>query len=217
MQPLLILKNISININKILFLQNISFSLYPRDILTVIGKNGVGKSTLAKIILGLLPYKNGKIFYKSSLRIGYVPQFFSIDMTIPLTVKRFMTLKKVNIDEIIATLIYVDGEYLINKQMYTLSGGEIQKVLLARSLLDNPELLVLDEPTKNLDINGQKKLYNLIEIVRSKFNCAVFIISHDIKKIMKKTNKILFIKNKQINFSKVKKEFFHKIVSDYYK
>lgn len=116
----------------------------------------------------------------------------------PLTVKRFMTLKPgVKATHIIPALIRVGAEHLIEQQMQKLSGGETQRVLLARALLNQPQLIVLDEPTQGVDINGQVALYNLIDDIRSELNCAVFMISHDLHLVMAKTDKVFCI-NKQI-------------------
>lgn len=198
MQTLLSLKNIAVSFGSHQIIENISFDLYAGEILTLLGPNGAGKSTLAKILLGLITPSQGEIIYQAKLRIGYVPQKLSLDITMPLTVKRFMTLKPgVRTTNIIPALKRVGADHLIDQQMQKLSGGETQRVLLARALLNQPQLLVLDEPTQGVDINGQVALYNLIDNIRTESNCAVFMISHDLHLVMAKTDKVLCI-NKQI-------------------
>ncbi|MGP1931282.1 MAG: zinc ABC transporter ATP-binding protein ZnuC [Arsenophonus sp. ET-YP4-MAG3] len=198
MKTLLSLKNIFFNYGSQQIIKNISFDLYSKEILTLLGPNGAGKSTLAKIILGLIIPNKGKVICKEKLCIGYVPQKLSLNITIPLTVKCFMRLKpKIKTTNIISALKKVDANHLVEKQMQKLSGGETQRILLARALLNQPQLLILDEPTQGLDISAQLALYNLIEKIRTKLNCAIFMISHDLHLVMAKTDKILCI-NKQI-------------------
>lgn len=198
MQTLLSLKNIAVSFGSHQIIENISFDLHAGEILTLLGPNGAGKSTLAKIVLGLLSPNRGQIIYQTKLRIGYVPQKLSLDITMPLTVKRFMTLKSgIKAINIIPALIRVGADHVIAQQMQKLSGGETQRVLLARALLNQPQLLVLDEPTQGVDINGQVALYDQIENIRTELNCAVFMISHDFPLVMAKTDKILCV-NKRI-------------------
>lgn len=198
MQTLLSLKNIAVSFGLQQIIKNISFDLHAGEILTILGPNGAGKSTLAKIVLGLISPSQGKIIYQGKLDIGYVPQKLPLDITIPLTVKRFMKLKfNVKNTNIISALMCVGANHLMEQQMQKLSGGEIQRILLARALLNQPQLLVLDEPTQGVDMNGQVALYNLINDIRTELNCAVVMISHDLHLVMAKTDKVLCI-NKQI-------------------
>ncbi|MFP3029125.1 MAG: zinc ABC transporter ATP-binding protein ZnuC [Arsenophonus sp.] len=197
MQTLLSLKNITVSFGSHQIIENISFDLHAGEILTILGPNGAGKSTLAKIVIGLITPSQGEIIYQAKLRIGYLPQILSLDVIMPLTVKRFMTLKpRVTTTNIIPVLIRVGADHLIEQQMQKLSGGETQRVLLARALLNKPQLLVLDEPTQGVDINGQVALYNLIDNIRTELNCAVFMISHDLHFVMAKTDKVLCINKK---------------------
>nr|BET44767.1 MAG: zinc ABC transporter ATP-binding protein ZnuC [Candidatus Aschnera chinzeii] len=198
MQRLLRLKNITVILGNNKIIENISFDLHLGEILTILGPNGAGKSTLAKVIIGLIRPDYGKLIFYNKINIGYVPQKLFINITIPLTVKRFMHLKPgVQTSDIIYVLKRVGADYLLNQYMKELSGGEIQRVLLARALLNQPTLLVLDEPTQGMDINAQVALYDLIHDIRLELNCTIFIISHDLNLVMAKTDKILCI-NKYI-------------------
>src|SRR5699024_677237 len=128
------------------------------------------------------------------LRIGYVPQKFFIDMTLPLTVAYFMQLtSRANKQLIQAALQQVNGQHLYAKSMLQLSGGELQRVLLAQAILDKPQLLILDEPSQGIDIIGQSQLYDLIETIRNQLNCAVLMVSHDLHLVMAKTDQVLCI------------------------
>lgn len=193
-------KHISVSFNHHILLENISFVLHAGEILTLLGPNGAGKSTLAKVLLGLVPPTSGQLIKVPHLRIGYVPQKINLDPTLPLTVERFILLKtgaKRHSAEFDDILIKTNIFTLLKKSIQTLSGGEMQRVLLAQALFNHPQLLVLDEPTQGVDINSQATLYDLIEQARNELKCAVFMISHDLTLVMARTDHVLCI-NKHI-------------------
>ena len=160
--------------------------------MTLLGPNGAGKSTLVKVILGLIPYTSGKITRLDNLTIGYVPQSIKLNPTLPITVKRFMCLnKQLNNKNILNILSMVKAEYLIDKSMHQLSGGELQRVLLAQALAKRPQLLILDEPTQGVDVNGQVLLYDLISNAKTQFNCGILMVSHDLHLVMAKTDEVI--------------------------
>ncbi|RKS84542.1 zinc transport system ATP-binding protein [Orbus hercynius] len=198
MQPLVSAQNIFVEFNQQNVLENVSFSIEMGKIITLLGPNGAGKSTLVKLVLGLLQPSRGSIIRKANLTIGYVPQKLKLDPTLPLTVKRFIKLNSHIVDDEIVNILHqVNGEKLINKTMHQLSGGEMQRVLLAQALIKKPELLILDEPTQGVDINGQVSLYNLIANAKHRFNCAVLMVSHDLHLVMAKTDEVICL-NKHI-------------------
>ena len=173
-------------------LSNISLSLQPGKILTLLGPNGAGKSTLVRVVLGLIAPTEGTMTCEPGLRIGYVPQKIHLDPTMPLTVSRFMRLKPgVKKSDILPALKRVQAAHLLDQPMQKLSGGENQRVLLARALMNSPQLLVLDEPTQGVDVNGPLALYNLIDSLRCELGCAVLMVSHDLHLVMAKTDEVL--------------------------
>lgn len=175
-------------------LSHISFTLNSGNIITLLGPNGAGKSTIAKLALGLISPTSGEIVRKKNLRVGYVPQKINLESTLPITVERFIRLKKQFSPEAVQTVLkQTQTEHLLNKAMQTLSGGEMQRVLLAQALLNQPELLVLDEPTQGVDVTGQIVIYDLIHQIRQELNCAVLMISHDLHLVMAKTDEVLCI------------------------
>ncbi|WWP01377.1 MAG: zinc ABC transporter ATP-binding protein ZnuC [Candidatus Dasytiphilus stammeri] len=192
MSTLLKMIKISVKLGTRQILSDISFHLQSGQILTLIGPNGAGKTTLIRVLLGIIKPSSGNIIISPLLRIGYVPQKIYREITLPLTVKRFMQLKLgAEPTEIIPALKYVQADKLINYPIQTLSGGEIQRVLLARALLNKPQLLVLDEPTRGVDINGQIALYDLINKFRWDFNCGIMMVSHDLNLVMAQTDEVL--------------------------
>lgn len=192
MTQLMALNNISVKINQQKILYDVSLTINLSQIITILGPNGAGKSTLVKVILGLISPTTGTIERAPDLTIGYVPQSINLNPTLPITVKRFMQLnKQLSYDDIIQTLSLVKAQYLIDRSMHQLSGGELQRVLLAQALAKRPKLLILDEPTQGVDVNGQVLLYDLIIDAKTKFSCGVVMVSHDLHLVMAKTDEVI--------------------------
>lgn len=192
-------ENVSVIKNNKTILENINFQINPYDFITVIGPNGAGKTTLLKCILGLEQPNNGKIFKTKNLSIGYMPQKLSLSPYLPLSVETFMQINLVNNSNgVIADILdKVGAKYLMNYSLHNLSGGELQRVLLARAILNKPELLILDEPVQGVDIDGQNNLYQLIANLTKEYKCAVFLVSHDLHFVMAKSEQVLCL-NKHI-------------------
>ncbi|RJX73834.1 zinc ABC transporter ATP-binding protein ZnuC [Vibrio sinensis] len=192
MTPLVELRDISVQFNDRQVLDKVSLVLRKGDITTLIGPNGAGKSTLVKVLLGLQRRYSGTITKPKGLRIGYVPQKLHLNDSLPLSVDRFLKLAgKYSQQERQDALKLVGAEHLLIGNMHSLSGGETQRVLLARALLQRPDLLVLDEPAQGVDVQGQIDLYDLIDTIRHRFNCAVFMVSHDLHLVMAKTDDVI--------------------------
>lgn len=192
MTSLISLENISVSFGQRQVLSNISLSLEPGRILTLLGPNGAGKSTLVRVVLGLIEPDSGQFKRDNPLRIGYVPQKLHLDPTLPLTVERFLRLRPgTRKSDVLPALKRVQAGHLQHAALQKLSGGETQRVLLARALLNQPRLLVLDEPTQGVDVNGQVALYDLINQLRLELNCAVLMVSHDLHLVMAKTDEVL--------------------------
>lgn len=190
-QPLLALNNVSFNIGSQTILQGIHFELAEREILTVIGPNGAGKSSLIKIIAGLQKPSDGDIQFDRKHKIGYVPQKLFLDKSMPMKVSRFLSLSLAGKKDYRAALNQVGAQQLWSKQMHALSGGEFQRVLLARAIARKPKLLLLDEPLQGVDINGQTELYRLIAELRDTLDCAVVMVSHDLHLVMAQTDHVI--------------------------
>jgi len=186
------LDNISVKAGKHIILHDVDFHIDKGEIVTIVGPNGSGKSTLLRSLLGAQPVSHGTVTRTPGLRIGYVPQRLHIDPTLPLTVRRFLDLpRRVPQDAAARALAHVDCTALANRQMADLSGGQFQRVLLARALLTNPELLILDEATQGLDQPGSAAFYQRIEQVRADLGCAVLMVSHELHVVMAASDRVV--------------------------
>lgn len=178
-------KNLIVKIGEQEIIKNISFSLPEKTITALIGPNGAGKSVLLKTILGIYPYKGEiKIFGENHLKklelIGYVPQNYFYDSSLPLTVYEFLKISFNDQVKINKILREIDIEDLKNKLISKLSGGQLQRVLFARALLNNPKILLLDEPVSETDIVGQKEFYEIIKTLNKEKGLTILITSHEI-------------------------------------
>ena len=185
------LKDAGFQINDKWLVRNVSLQLEKGKIVTLIGPNGSGKSTTAKIALGILKKIDGSV-EKYTNKIGYVPQKISVDWTLPLRVYDFMVLTE-NLDEetINKALSLTGVTHLKDKNLGDLSGGEFQRVLLARAISKKPELLVLDEPVQGVDFTGEIALYELIKKISDELNCGILLISHDLHTVMSATDHVV--------------------------
>ncbi len=171
--------------------EGVSLKVEKGKIVTLIGPNGSGKSTTAKIALGIYKNIEGNV-EKYTNKIGYVPQKISIDWTLPLRVYDFMLLtENINDDAIDEALNLTGVIHLKNKNLWNLSGGDFQRVLIARAISKKPELLVLDEPVQGVDYTGEIALYELIKKISDTLNCGILLISHDLHTVMTATDHVV--------------------------
>ncbi len=189
--PLLELSDVHMGFQERKVLEGISFSLNPGEIVTLIGPNGAGKTTLVRIVLGLLKPQQGTRVIQPNLRIGYMPQKLQIEPSMPLSVVRFLSLAGAKTEEIKQALERTGVQHVFNNPVQMLSGGEMQRVLLARALLRKPGLLVLDEPVQGVDVTGQRELYRLIAELRNETGCGVLMVSHDLHLVMAATDNVI--------------------------
>jgi len=173
-------------------LDNVSFELKQGEFITLIGPNGAGKSSLIKVLLGLIKADSGNIKRSNNIKLGYTPQTFTPNPFIPISVISFLNLnQKVASGFLHETALLTGIEGLLDSPLKSLSGGELQRVLLARALLNKPNILILDEPAQNLDVNGQMHLYKLIQDIHQQQDCAVLMVSHDLHRVMKESTQVL--------------------------
>ena len=189
--PLVKLNNAGVFRDDKWLVKGVSLEINKQEIVTLIGPNGSGKTTTGKLILDILQPDEGSVSLNTK-QISYVPQKINIDWAIPLRVIDFMNItSKLNKSKIIQSLELTGVDHLIYKNLLNLSGGEFQRVMIARSIAKKPELLILDEPVQGVDFNGEIKLYNLIKEISDKLKCGILLISHDIHFVMSSTDHVI--------------------------
>ncbi|GKY87428.1 ATP-binding cassette domain-containing protein [Sinisalibacter aestuarii] len=185
-------RDIHVSYGGALVLDGVDVEVEPGEIVTLVGPNGSGKSTLVKVLLGVVRPDRGTVTRVPGLRLGYVPQKLHIDASLPMTVTRFLSLPTRHAPAEVAAVAARSGiEGLEQRQMTALSGGQFQRVLLARALLTDPQLLVLDEPTQGLDQPGEASFYELLEQVRRETGMGVFMVSHDLHVVMSASDRVV--------------------------
>lgn len=191
--PLLKATDVQYSRQNQVILENINLAIEKGQITTIIGPNGAGKSTLIKLFLNILKPDKGYIHQPKNLKLGYMPQHFSISPFMPISVKYFLDLyySAGPVYNFASLINFMKIEELLVKQMRYLSGGEKQRVLLARALMNKPDILILDEPTANLDIQGQAEFYDWLEGIRHEFGCAIILVSHDLHWVMASSDQII--------------------------
>lgn len=202
------------NLNVVLggqkILKNLTFEVNNDDIIAVIGPNGAGKTVLFRTLLGLIPYE-GLIKWQENIKIGYVPQKLFIESDLPLTTKEFFTFKEKNIAEVDKALKAVGfaedvphkghlQEHVLNKKIGSLSGGELQRVLMAWSIIGHPNVLLFDEPTTGIDIGAEESIYALLKRLKEKENLTIFIISHELQIVYKYATKVICLNKENVCF-----------------
>lgn len=190
--PLLSARGLGVRTSSRWLIDNVDLKVHRGEIVTLIGPNGSGKSTTVRALLGLIKSDAGEITRTNDLRVGYVPQKLTIDWTMPLKVRRFMTITgRHSATSIDAALDEVGMLALAKSDVQSLSGGEFQRLLLARAMIGQPQLLVLDEPVQGVDAQGEIALYELIGDLRRRHDCGILLISHDLHIVMAETDTVV--------------------------
>lgn len=173
-------------------LEDVDIHVNRGEIVTLVGPNGAGKTTLVRVLIGLVKPDAGTFRRAPGLTLGYMPQKLHVDPVLPLTVRRLMTLtRRASRGAILKALAEVRGDHLLENEVSGLSGGELQRVLLARAILGQPDLLVLDEPTQGVDQTGQAEFYELVRRIRDRHACGILMISHDLHVVMAATDRVV--------------------------
>lgn len=190
--PVITAQDLSVRIEGREILHKVSMAVQPAEIVTIVGPNGSGKSTFLRALIGAVPLASGRVDRAPGLRIGYVPQKLALDSALPITVRRFLSLpRRISDGLVIDAMSRAGVPGLESRQMTDLSGGQFQRVLLARAILERPQLLLLDEATQGLDQPGAAAFYQRIEEVRRDLGCAVVMVSHDLHVVMAASDRVL--------------------------
>jgi len=191
-KPLVSLSNVGVRRNGRWLVRGVDFSVSRGEIVTLIGPNGSGKSTTVKTAIGVLKADEGKVVRAAGLKVGYVPQKLAIDWTLPLTVRRLMTLTgPLSPADMNEALDAVGLAHMPDAEVQHLSGGEFQRALMARAIARKPDLLVLDEPVQGVDFSGEIAIYDLIKSIRNTTGCGILLISHDLHVVMAATDTVI--------------------------
>jgi zinc transport system ATP-binding protein len=191
MMPLINAQNIEIRHGATRAVFGVTLAIQAGEIVTIVGPNGSGKSTLLRALIGALAPSKGTITRAPNLRVGYVPQKLHIDPTLPMTVRRFLNLPvRVSVAKMRTALARTGVDAFEKRQLSALSGGQLQRVLLARAILNDPQILVLDEATQGLDQPASAAFYRLIETLRDDIGCAVLMVSHELHVVMSATDRV---------------------------
>ncbi len=190
--PLVEARGVSLRFGQQSVLDSVSLAVRAGEIVTLVGLNGAGKSTLIRVILGIVEPDGGEVSRRPGLRVGYVPQHMERDPVLPMTVKRFMTLgAPAPRSALRRVLDEVGADPILGYPLAEISGGEMQRVMLARALLREPQLLVLDEPLAGVDVTSQSDLYRLIAGIRDRRGCGILLVSHDLHLVMAATDTVV--------------------------
>ncbi len=198
-EPILKVNNLSVVLEGKKIIDNISFELQAQEVMAVIGPNGAGKSVLLKTIIGIIKKTAGTVEFRPGTKIGYLPQRFHVDFYLPMTVKEFLDLKpnhKYSVQEVLS-LVQIPEKWL-NQNLATFSSGQLQKILLAWAIIDQPSILLFDEPTENVDVVSQESIYDLLHELQDKLNISIMIISHDLNVVYKYANKVLCLNEEML-------------------
>jgi zinc transport system ATP-binding protein len=190
-------RHIGLRARKAVILEDVSLTVAPGERLTVIGPNGGGKTVLLTILMGLMKPGQGQVIRKSDLKIGYMPQRFAPEPSLPITVARFLGLARNTTPARIENALHqAKAEAFADKPLHVLSGGELQRVLLARALLHDPDILVLDEPVQNLDYGGAALFYSLIQSLHRERGCAILMVTHDLPVALDGGGRMILLKQR---------------------
>ncbi len=200
----LTVENLSVRFDSQEVLKDLTFFVRRGDVMAIIGPNGAGKSVLFRALLGLIP-RSGNIIWAPGLRINYIPQKFAIDKDLPLSVKEFLGLKEHDREKVFAALKavgYTDEHHIqhhiLSQRIGWLSGGQLQRVLVAWSIIDEPDVLLFDEPTSGIDIGGEETIYNLLKHLKDQREMTIILISHDLNIVYQHADNVICLNKSMV-------------------
>ena len=196
-QSILEVTDLKVELDNRVIIENVNFSVLRGEVMAIVGPNGAGKSTLFRALLGLVPH-SGVINWSKDIRLGYVPQKLALERDIPLSVREFLQLKNKNYQHALKDVGV--HEHILDHSLGVISGGELQRVMIAWALLGNPNVLLFDEPTAGIDVSGEETIYNLLKKIHDSHELTVLLISHDMNVVSQYTNNVLCLDKQMICF-----------------
>lgn len=198
-QNILEVKNLSVSFNDEKVIDNLSFNLKRGENLVVVGPNGAGKTVLLRTLIGMIP-SEGKVNWNKDIKIGYVPQKILPEKNVPLNIEEFFNFKKISSEQIQKALrsVGVNDLSILKKKISVISSGQLQRILIAWSLIGNPDILLFDEPMAGIDIEGEETIYNLLEQIDKERNLTMILITHDLSVVYKFADAVLCLNKKAI-------------------
>jgi len=199
MQNILEVKNLTVAFNKETVIENLNFALKADENLVILGPNGAGKTVLLKTLIAANSFQ-GEVKWKEDVKIGYVPQKFLLEKTIPLSVEEFFKFKKITSEKISEALqsVGIKDLSILKKKIGIISSGQLQRILIAWALVDNPDVLLFDEPTAGIDIEGEETIYNLLSRIDKERNLTIIMVTHDLSVVYKIADSVLCLNKKAI-------------------
>ena len=199
MQNILEAKNLTVNFNNEKVIDNLSFNLKKGENLVVVGPNGAGKTVLLRTLIGMIPFE-GEIKWEKDVKIGYVPQKILPEKNIPLSIEEFFNFKKIDSNQIVKALksVGINDLSVLKKKIGVISSGQLQRILIAWSLIGNPEILLFDEPMAGIDIEGEETIYNLLSRIEKERDLTIILITHDLSVVYKFADSVLCLNKESI-------------------
>ncbi len=202
-QQLLQVDNLQVKLDHHLVLDHVNFEAAKNETIAIIGPNGAGKTTLFRALLGLIPYQ-GKVEWKAGVKIGYVPQRLMIENDLPLTTCEFFALKGKGVNhhdlKNALSLVGFKDDSILNKRLGVLSGGELQRILIAWALVGKPDILLFDEPTAGIDLSAEETIYSLLHQLQERENLTIILISHELQVVYRYADKVICLNKRQVCF-----------------
>jgi len=199
MQNILEVKNLTVSFNNEKVIDNLSFNLKKGENLVVVGPNGAGKTVLLRTLIGMIPFE-GEIKWEKDVKIGYVPQKILPEKNIPLSIEEFFNFKKIDSNQIVKALksVGINDLSVLKKKIGVISSGQLQRILIAWSLIGNPEILLFDEPLSGIDIEGEETIYNLLSRIEKERDLTIILITHDLSVVYKFADSVLCLNKESI-------------------
>ncbi len=217
MGTLLTVENLGVVLDNQVIIEDVSFDVEENETLAVIGPNGAGKTTLFRAILGLIPY-TGKVNWKKGVKIGYVPQKLYIDRDLPLTVREFFDLRGVGVisRELshFLSIVGFEGNEILGKRVGVLSGGEMQRVLIAWALCNHPNVLLFDEPTSGVDVSAEVSIYSLLNKLHNDEKFSIILISHELQIVDRYATKVICLNKNKVCYGAPREVLINKNLSE---